>query len=321
MKVLIAFIRLVRWPNLFFIMLTQTLYYFFLFRPLLNDDGAVEFYFKGERMGLFGLLMLASVLIAAGGYIINDYFDLKIDRINKPTKVVVDKIIKRRWVILWHGIFSTTGVLLSFYISHRTENYFIGFGNTICVIALWLYSTTFKKKILSGNLLIAALTAWVIFVIYFFVGGNLVSYKGWISGLHPFDAPGLYKLTMLYASFAFVLTIVREVIKDLEDILGDAEFGCRTMPIVWGVTASKVFVAVWMVVLMVAAAFSGIYAFQSGWRPGAIYVFVGILFPMLVFMKRLNKARLPADFHKLSSLIKWIMMLGILSMVFFLRIK
>lgn len=317
MKVIVAFIRLIRWPNLFFILLTQTLYYFFLFRPQLPGEEDIDFYFKGERMGLFGWLMVASVLIAAGGYVINDYFDLKIDRINKPHKVVVDKIIKRRWVILWHGLFSLIGIGLSIYISRRTGNYFIAVGNFVCVIALWFYSTTFKKKILWGNIIIAALAAWVILVMYFFVGGNLVSFRGWPADAHPFNAAGLYKLTMLYAAFAFVLTVVREVIKDLEDIPGDAEYGCTTMPIAWGETAAKVFVAVWMVVLIVAAAFSGVYAFQLGWRPGALYVFVGILFPMIVFMWRLRKAVQPENYHRLSTLLKWIMLMGILSMVFF----
>ncbi len=99
MKLTAAFFQLIRWPNLFFIALTQLLFYYCIAAPLAPSGG--ESYFKN----LFYLLMLASVFIAAAGYIINDYFDLKIDEINKPQKVVIDKIIKRRWAIIWHFFF------------------------------------------------------------------------------------------------------------------------------------------------------------------------------------------------------------------------
>lgn len=93
----------------------------------------------------FVLLSLSSVLIAAAGYIINDYFDLHIDRVNKPDKVVVEKIIKRRWAIIWHWVLSGLGIAIGFYLSWKLRNIFIGPSNTLCVLLLWFYSTTFKK--------------------------------------------------------------------------------------------------------------------------------------------------------------------------------
>lgn len=316
MKLIGAFFRLIRWQNLLFILLTQALFYFAIFHTLV-DSNAHSFYFSGERLHLFVLLMLASVLIAAAGYIINDYFDLKIDVINKPERVVVDKILKRRWAILWHLLFSLAGMALSFYISIRTGKYIIGVGNTVCVMLLWVYSTTFKRRVLWGNLMIAALTAWVILVIYFYSGAKLLHIEGWKNANYPFDIRKLFFFTLLYSSFAFILTLIREVIKDMEDLPGDAQNNCNTMPIAWGMQAARVFVAVWMMVLIATVAAAIFYAIQSAWYVVAGYVLAVVFIPLLQLYRKLRKAETSTDYHRMSSMVKWIMLGGIISMLFF----
>src|SRR5580765_3903086 len=140
MKLIIAFLRLVRSLNLFFIILTQALFYYcilpFAFR---NVDHTPRLYLQPE---LFWLTCGASLLIAAAGYIINDYFDLNIDQVNKPDKLVVDTIINRRWAILWHWVMSFIGVIISFYVSWKLNNWIIGLANAGCVFLLMLYSST-----------------------------------------------------------------------------------------------------------------------------------------------------------------------------------
>src|SRR5260221_2873587 len=231
-----AFLRLVRWPNLVFIALTQFLFYYFILLPGYRVS-KLEVYVNSLQPSLFYLLSLSSVLIAAAGYIINDYFDLNIDRVNKPDKLVVDKIIKRRSTILWHWILSGAGVLLGFYVSWKLRNPVVGLGNLGCVILLWFYSTTFKRKLLIGNVVISLLTASVILVLYvceFRVPGSTDPVlKNILSRL--------FKYAMVYGGFAFIISLIREVVKDIEDMGGDARYGCRTMPIVWGVKVGKVF--------------------------------------------------------------------------------
>ncbi|MEP6713246.1 MAG: geranylgeranylglycerol-phosphate geranylgeranyltransferase [Ferruginibacter sp.] len=308
MKLVSAFLRLIRWPNLIFIALTQGLFYFSVFNSLLTKPG------YQPRHLLFYLLVLASVVIAAAGYIINDYFDLQIDAINKPQKVVVDKLVKRRWAIMWHLLLSAFGILISFYISYKIGKWVIFIANIFCVLLLWFYSTTFKKKLLSGNIIISLLTAWVIVVVYFFAGAS-------ISVWHPseisFEVRRFFKFCILYAGFAFIVSLIREVVKDLEDMEGDVKYECRTMPIAWGVPVTKVFTAVWLIVCIGALAVVQLYAWQSGWWMIAVYADIFIIIPMVVILKDLYNAVTSADYHKLSTLIKYVMLAGILSMLFF----
>ncbi len=317
MKVIKGFLRLLRWQNLFFIILTQAVYYFCIIGSSFPPDGAAPFF--ENRKTLFYLLMTASVLIAGAGYIINDYFDLQIDRINKPDRVVVDRIVKRRWAIVWHLLFSIIGILISVYITWKTRSLVIGIGNIICVLALWFYSTWFKKSLLIGNVLIAALTAWVIMVVYFFAGAHIGLY-GWPETAYPFDIRRVFKLTMLYAGFAFIISLVREAVKDMEDITGDAKYKCRTMPIVWGIPASKVFCGVWLVVILAAAVICTVYALQINYWPLAAYAVFLVVLPMAWAIVLLFRAKQPAQYNHLSNWIKFIMLTGILSMLFFLWI-
>jgi 4-hydroxybenzoate polyprenyltransferase len=121
----------------------------------------------------------------------------------------------------------------------------------------------------------------------------------------------------LYASFAFIISLIREVIKDMEDIEGDAQAGCKTMPIVWGFNASKVFAATWIIVLIAALVVVQFYVLQFRWWWTVVYTFLFIIGPLVRLLLRLRTAITNVDFHQLSSLVKMIMLTGILSMVFF----
>lgn len=310
MKTILAFFRLIRWPNLLFIVVTQLLFYYCVYTPLL-------LYFPSKQnQFLFGFLSMASVFIAAAGYIINDYFDIQIDIINKPDKIVINKFIKRRWAIIWHFIFSALGVAISFYVSLKTGVWLISVINFMCVLMLWFYSTTFKRKLLSGNLIIASLTAWVILVVYFFAGADIFSLAGWAKNSVDFNVRRLFKFTLLFASFAFIMTLIREVIKDLEDMEGDRKYNCTTMPIAWGIPAAKVFTAVWIVVCVAALAIVQLYAWQSGWWFAALYILFLLVLPLLYMLRKLYKAAIPSHYKELSSIVKIVILFGILSMLF-----
>lgn len=312
MKTVVAFFKLIRWPNLFFIALTQIIFYSFIYAPL-KDISAGSFYHDTY----FLLLVVASMMIAAAGYIINDYFDLHIDRVNKPEKVVVDKMVKRRWAIVWHLLLSIAGIVLTAIAALHQHKWYLIPLNILSVGLLWVYSTTFKKKLLSGNWIISLLTAWVILVVYFHVNTGYDAKYVWFTSQQVFDVKRFFKLTIVYAGFAFIMTLIREAVKDMEDLIGDAQFGCTTLPVKWGVPVAKMYTAVWMIVVIASLVVMEIYAYQSGKLYLSLYCNFLLVLPLLFCMKWLYKAAVPTDYHRISNWLKLVMLAGILSMVFF----
>lgn len=307
LKLLTAFIRLIRWPNLVFIMLTQLLFVYCIIMPIYSQAGVVPVIYGWN----FILLCISSVFIAAAGYIINDYFDRNIDMINKPDKMVVDKVIKRRWAIVWHLVLSLTGIGIGFYLDITTKIFLLGIANSICVLLLFIYSISLKRKFLIGNVIISLLTAWVILVVTWCENNNIINTH---NNLH---SDKILRESFLFAGFAFIISLVREVVKDMEDMEGDRRYGCRTMPIVWGVNATKVFTAVWLIVLIVTLIVVQAYAARLQWWLSIAYCIVLIIAPLVWIFRKLYSAKTPQDFHSLSTLIKMVMFTGILSMIFF----
>ena len=304
-----AFIKMVRLPNLFFIVLTQILFHVAVLDKILFPIGMRPVIDGWD----FLLLSVASVLIAAAGYIINDYFDINIDQVNKPKGNVVDTVVSRRWAMAWHFILSGLGLLLSAVISWRTGLWYILLGNFGCVLLLFGYSVSLKRKLLIGNIVIALLSAWVILVICFSQIG--IPFRG-IPEVNE-ESNKIIRIGILYAAFAFISTLIREAIKDIEDMQGDAKYGCRTMPIVWGVNATKVYVAVWLVVILALLVVLQVYVFRFGWWVAMAYSVIFIIGPFVIIFQRLFKATTQKDYHQLSNWTKLVMLSGLLSMIFF----
>ena len=304
-----AFIKMIRLPNLFFIVLTQVLFHITILDKILWP--------MGIRPAIDGLdlvfLSVASVLIAAAGYIINDYFDVNIDQVNKPTANVVDKIVSRRWAMAWHFVLSGAGILLSTWVAWRTGFWYILIGNFFCVLFLFGYSVSLKRKLLIGNIVISLLTAWVILVIY--ISELKIITVNNKELIEAFDK--IARIGILYAAFAFISSLIREAIKDIEDMQGDEKYGCRTMPIVWGVNATKVYVAVWLIVILALLVVLQVYVFRFEWWWAMAYSIVFIIGPFVFIFLQLFKANSQKDYHRLSNWTKLVMLTGILSMIFF----
>ncbi len=300
MKLVSAFFRLIRWQNLLFIVLTQFLFYYCVYEPISNQPDIHKLLW----------LIAASVLIAAAGYIINDYFDLNIDQINKPGKNVFVRNISRRWAIVWHFLLSFLGVIATAE-SVGLNKWYLVLANLLCVFLLWFYSTSLKRSLLIGNIVISVLTGWTILVLFYaftFVHNAFTASPVTIR---------LFRLAFLYGGFAFVLSLIREAVKDMEDMEGDAKYGCKTLPIVAGIRTTKVYVTIWLVVLIGALIVLQLYVLQFRWWLAVLYSFVFIIIPLVVVFQRLVKAVQTSDFANLSRIIKLIMFSGILSMIFF----
>jgi 4-hydroxybenzoate polyprenyltransferase len=306
MQLLLGFFRLVRLPNLVFIALAQGLFQFAIYQPIYANQ------IPAGDTTRFWWLLLASVLIAAGGYVINDYFDVNIDEVNKPEALVVDKIIGRRWAMAWHFLLSGAGLICTALAMQSLRQGYLLLFNMACVVLLWVYSTRFKKSFLIGNFLIALLVAWSILVVFV----SKVDPLGWAYRADPLQLR-LYRFALLYGAFAFLATLARELIKDIEDMEGDRRYGCKTLPIVWGIGVARFFALVWVMMLLLLLIGVMLYLLQLNYWAAVAYGFFLLVLPLLDWIRRLKQAATPADFGRLSRYVKWILLAGIFSMTFF----
>lgn len=234
------------------------------------------------------LLSLSTMSIAAAGYIINDYYDVKIDYINKPDRVVIGKSITRRFAILFHVLLSAIGIAIGIYLSWR-----ITALNLLSVFLLWLYSNYLKRLPFVGNLAVALLTGAAVYSVdILYRTGNA--------------------LIVAFAVFAVFMTLVREIIKDVEDLKGDNTFGCKTLPIVWGIRRTKWVVYAIVVVFAATVVSLNFYYTALPFKYQLLFLFV----PLFILVWKLMRADTRHDFMRLSTLCKVIMLMGIASMAF-----
>lgn len=282
-----GFLRLIRVQNLLIVVLTQYLARVFLVG--LPSGEAVSSRADLLRMltdpTLF-LLSLSTVCIAAAGYIINDYFDVKIDIINKPERVIIGRYLKRRVAMGAHQALNLIGCLIGLYLSR-----WVFLLDVVSVSLLWFYSAKFKREPFIGNLIVSFLTALSLIVLAVYYRQNV-------------------DLLLIYSAFSFCISLVREVIKDMEDVKGDARFGCRTLPIVWGLRRTKtllyVIIASFITTLFLMA--DTLDNVRLGW------IFMILLLPVGYLVYRLVMADTKRDFSYLSGLCKLIMLMGVVSM-------
>ncbi len=272
-------IKLVRWPNLVMIVLTQYLVVIFLIRP------DIEWLYFIQSPKLF-LICLSTVLIAAAGYVINDYFDIKIDAINKPERVIIGRHFKRRVAMITHQAMNVVACLLGLYVGK-----FVFIINIVSVSLLWAYSAYFKKQPFIGNVLVSFLTALSLLVLSAFYHQHT-------------------NLVLLYAGFAFGTTLIREIIKDMEDVRGDALHGCRTLPIVWGMRPTKYFI------YFLTACFIPLLFWAANKLHNQLlaFAFIALLLPVSYFLYKLIYADTRQHFAALSQICKLIMLLGMATM-------
>ena len=278
---LAAFFKLVRWPNLLLLAFTQYMVRIFLIADTYNPADLL-------KSRIMAVIAASTCLIAAAGYIINDYYDVKIDIVNKPGRVIVGRSLKRQYALALHGILSFGGVLLSI----LTLNKWVFVCCILSVFMLWFYSNMLKRTALAGNILVALLTALSI----------------WMPAIYY---PHNRKVVFAFALYAFFISLIRELIKDMEDLRGDARFGAKTLPVVWGFRRSK------YVVYLV----SGLFTVSLFYAAHKLSLYLGLYFgllmaPLAYLLYLLYSADTRKKFSALSLYFKILMLLGVLSMAF-----
>jgi 4-hydroxybenzoate polyprenyltransferase len=313
---MLSFFRLIRLPNLIIIALTQYFMRFFIIKPMLEHfsmkvSGIYQMYKLELQMSEldFLLLVLATLFLTAAGYIINDYFDRRIDQVNKPEKVVVGKTINRRTAMTLHWIFNLFGVVLGFYVSWKIGIYKLGFIFLIITGILWYYTTSYKKQFLIGNFVVAFLTALVPLMVILYELPLLNKFYSKIIMLYEANFYGIFMWIATFSAFAFLTTLIREIVKDTEDFEGDSMYGGNTVPIIAGIGITKTILVV-LSIFTISAITYLYFTYLNDWLSG-IYIGVTIVLPFLVFIIIVLKANTQKHYGAASLLMKVIMLFGI----------
>lgn len=310
-----AWLRLIRWTNLIIIFITQLFSWGCVIWPLQHYQGV------HLLLGPFSFILvsLSTVLIAAAGYVINDYFDIKIDAINRPDKVVLEKQIPRRMAILSHSFLNIAALIFAAVVARKAGHYEWLLLQLCCTVLLWFYSTHFKRQFMTGNVVVALLTALTIItlIIYEPALHGYLRKSSFLDIGHDYLLPNPVWVLGVYAFFAFVLTWMREIVKDMEDFKGDAEQGCVTMPIKWGLLKSVRFTQALSALAMVILGVVSVNLLRSGCLLLGIYTIAGIILPLVIWTIFLNKKATTAHYHSASRWLKIIMVLGVLSLIIY----
>lgn len=309
-EIIKPYLQLLRVGNLTFVAILLYVMEKWVATPLLQLE---QF---GELMPwwILTLLIVSVIGIAAGGYVINDYFDVKIDRINRPDNLVVTRIISRDAAMnLFYGL-TAVGVIAGTVVAWWAHSWTLLFTYVVIPGLLWFYSASYKRMFLVGNLVVAFASAIVPLLVAIANADYLHHLYQNALAYSPIVGE-LYVWTGGFAAFAFLLTWVREIVKDIEDIEGDREMECRTLPIVWGDKVAKIIATILLVVIatLIVYILFAVLPFSHEWKSlPTRYVVFGLIVPILCSIVLLWAANNRTEYHRVQTIIKFAMFMGML---------
>lgn len=316
-------LKLVRVQNLFIVALTMVLMRYAIIEPILSilpfsALGSTE----AESMILqfawydFLILVLSTVFITAAGYVINDYFDIKTDLVNRG-KVIVGSAISRRKAMMWHNILNALGIIGGFYVSYKIGYFWLGIFFLLVSGLLYFYSATYKRQLLIGNIIVSLLTAAVPFMVVVFDVPPIYTYYSQIASEMPSLAILFYWVGG-FSVFAFLVSLAREIVKDMEDYEGDRAYGSNSLPVAMGLKGAKVVSASLLAIIVVLLLF--IWYFRLFDTLTIIYITVALIIPLIIASVYIIRGKDQRDFHIASFWIKIVMLSGIFYSVLVLLI-
>ena len=310
MKKIGAFFKLVRWPNLFITALTMCLVY----HCIMGLSSSLA----------FTLLVISMVLIQAGGYVINDIFDIEIDSVNKPGRQIVGEIFTERQSNLFYIVLTIIGLGCGLAASLMADgkNFITIFASLILLACfLYSYSSRYKKKLIVGNLIVSVSVAFAVFLPWLFQILSMLGNKEMLLANQEWMHVTLH-IVLIYTAFAFLMTMIREIVKDMQDIKGDGRSHCRTIPIVWGMNAAQIIVII-LSFLTVAMIWNAADYFKTLELKITYYMLYasGVLVLIVVvnnFMSLISDKthRTERQFRLQSMWLKISMLIGVLSILF-----
>ncbi len=288
---LLAVFTIIRFPNLFFICLSQCIIGY----ELINKN-------TGNKLALYHYILLAisTTLIAAAGYVINDYFDVKIDEINKPHRVTVEINFKRRSIILWHTLLNAIALIIAIFIAIKAGHISLAIIQIICITVLVFYSSHFKRQPFIGNFVVALLSALTVLLPLMY---------------NSFVLTTINNTIIIISTYCFLLSLIREITKDLEDYIGDETDACRTLPIVIGVNKTKLYLKALAIISILLCVYHilhyNVFTLKSNntWS-NTFTSILPIIISLIIYIYLLIKANTFKDFKSLSRIIKILLFWG-----------
>lgn len=294
----IPFLKLIRFPNLLMIILTQVLVKYFLFEPfgIATTLGDLA----------FALLVISMVCLAAAGNIINDLHDTATDRINKPHKLIIGTKVSEKTAWNWFIALNIIGVGIGFYLSNL-----VGKPSFVALFILpsaflYFYATQIKGTVLVGNLVVSIMVGMIIVMVGIF---DLVPA---ITPQNLATQKVMFSILIDYAIFAFLINFLREVVKDQEDIQGDYNAGYNTLPVMLGRRRTN-FIIFGVALLPLLGVIYYIYHYLYESQPAMLYALILVVGPLLYFLVKLTGAETKKDYHHLSLVLKFVLAIGLLS--------
>jgi 4-hydroxybenzoate polyprenyltransferase len=306
-----AILKLIRIPNLLIVITTMYLVRFSLIKPILS--------FYNENLAFaeldFLLLVLATVFIMAAGNIINDFFDLEIDRINKPDRIIIDNTISIETARIIYFVLNLIGVTIGIYLSFKIAQIQLSLIFVLTAYLLYAYSRKYKRNPFIGNFIVATLSSFTLFMVwlfeYFAIQLENIDFEYLNAAVLLIS-----KIVLAYVLFAFLVSLIRELIKDVEDIEGDSQINCRTIPVLLGANKSKLIIGFLILLGIVFMSYAQIILWQNSLQL-IFWYFMFSVQPLFIYLFiYLAKAKTKKQFHYLSILTKVIMLIGILSIFF-----
>jgi 4-hydroxybenzoate polyprenyltransferase len=302
--------RLIRWPNLLIMILIMVLVRYFLIAIPLGHAG-VELPQSNIH---FMLLVLAMVLLAAAGYVINDYFDMDVDGFNKPDRQIAGKLISAESVKRMYWVLNATGIAVAFFLSYSTQSIRLALILVMVAGLLYFYSSRYKRMVLVGNLVVSFVAATGVFVVWFFELTALMDDQyAFVDATRAM--PIITGFVFAYALFGFLSTFIREVVKDIEDHAGDERCGCRTFAVVYGTNLSRN-LAIGLMIMLISMI--GFWQYILYYRNLHLAMQMLLLSDALgvIIVIRLYFASTVKHFQQASVMIKILMLSGIITIPF-----
>ena len=300
---------LLRVPNLVIIILTQYLLGYGIIRPVMMMQdvepalGNINFF----------ILVLITLFVAAGGYLINDHFDVNTDRKNKPGKNMLEGRIPVRLAIRVYYVLNGIAIIAGFYLAYLSGSFQLGLIFPAIIGLLWFYSSRYQRMPLWGNLIIALLSATVVLIIWLFEffmllneGEAFVRIIGQLEAINAF--------VWAYALFAFLVSLLREILKDIQDMKGDMSSGFRTIPVIWGVKTGRMISGLLVILVIALLGLAQYFLYSKGFLLPFWYLMIAVQSILVYLLVQLIVTKTDEAYGFLANTAKIIMVAGILSM-------